>query len=229
MTDVSLDFQGNVNPVSSETRGKQRIANMTVTISRLYDNYADAQRAVTSLEAAGVPYSDLNIVANNSDDWYGSDKKVDPDRDGTDDRAAEGAATGAGIGAGLGGAAGLLAGLGVFAIPGLGPVVAAGWLASTTLGVMAGAATGTIVGALTEAGVSEEEAPLYAEGVRRGGTLVSARVPEEERARFESILDQSAVNIRERSAAWQRSGWKTFDASAQPYTADDVRKERQLL
>src|SRR6476646_5159416 len=194
---------------------------MTVTISRLYDNYSDAQRAVTSLEAAGVPHSDLSIVANNSD------KKVDRDRDGVDDRA-EGAATGAGIGAGLGGAAGLLAGLGVLAIPGLGPVVAAGWLASTTLGVMAGAATGTIVGALTEAGVSGEEAPLYAEGVRRGGTLVSARVPEAERARFESILDQSAVNIRERSAAWQRSGWETFDASAQPYTADDVRKEREL-
>jgi len=77
---------------------------------------------------------------------------------------------------------------------------------------MAGAATGTIVGALTEAGVSEEEAPLYAEGVRRGGTMVSARVPEAERARFESILDQSAVNICERGAAWQRSGWKTFDA-----------------
>jgi hypothetical protein len=42
------------------------------------------------------------------------------------------------------------------------------------------------------------------------------------------MLDQSAVNIRERGAAWQRSGWKTFDASAQPYTADDLRKERQL-
>ena len=200
---------------------------MTVTISRLYDNYADAQRAVTSLEAAGVPHADLSIVANNSDNWYGADKKVDRDRDGTDDRA-EGAATGAGIGAGLGGAAGLLAGLGVLAIPGLGPVVAAGWLASTTLGAMAGAATGTIVGALTKAGVSEEEAPLYAEGVRRGGTLVSARVPEADRARFESILDQSAVDIRERGAAWQRSGWNTFDPSAKPYTADDVRKERQL-
>jgi hypothetical protein len=200
---------------------------MTVTISRLYDSYADAQRAVTSLEAAGVPHSDLSIVANNSDNWYGADKKVDRDRDGTDDRA-EGAATGAGIGAGLGGAAGLLAGLGLLAIPGLGPVVAAGWLASTTLGAMAGAATGTIVGALTQAGVSEEEAPLYAEGVRRGGTLVSARVPEADRARFESILNPSAVNIRERGAAWQRSGWKTFDPSAKPYTADDVRNERQL-
>jgi hypothetical protein len=200
---------------------------MTVTISRLYDNYADAQRAVTRLEAAGVPHSDLSIVANNSDNWYGADKKLDRDRDGTDDRA-EGAATGAGIGAGLGGAAGLLAGLGLLAIPGLGPVVAAGWLASTALGATAGAATGGMVGALTQAGVSEEEAPLYAEGVRRGGTLVSARVPEAERARFESMLDQSAVNIRERGTAWQRSGWKTFDASAPPYTADDVRKERQL-
>ena len=81
---------------------------MTVTISRLYDDYCNAQRAVTRLEAAGVPHSDLSIVANNSDNWYGADKKVDRDRDGTDDRA-EGAATGAGIGAGIGGVAGLLA------------------------------------------------------------------------------------------------------------------------
>lgn len=56
---------------------------MTVTISRLYDNYFDAQRAVTSLEAAGVPHSDLSIVANNSDDWYSTDTKVDRDRDGS--------------------------------------------------------------------------------------------------------------------------------------------------
>ena len=100
---------------------------MTVTISRLYDSYADAQKAVRGLEAAGVPHSDISIVANNSDSWYGTDKKVDRDRDGVDDRA-EGAGKGAGIGAGLGGAAGLLAGLGLLAIPGLGPVVAAGWL-----------------------------------------------------------------------------------------------------
>jgi hypothetical protein len=42
---------------------------MTVTISRLYDNYADAQRAVQGLESAGVPHSDISIVANNSDNW----------------------------------------------------------------------------------------------------------------------------------------------------------------
>jgi hypothetical protein len=199
---------------------------MTVTISRLYDSYADAQRAVTRLESAGVPHSDISIVANNSDNWFEGGKK-DRDRDGVDDRA-ESAGKGAGIGAGLGGAAGLLAGLGLLAIPGLGPVVAAGWLASTAVGAAAGAATGGIVGALTEAGVSEEDAHVYAEGVRRGGTLVSARVGDADRTRLEAVLNESAVNVRDRSAAWQKSGWKRFDPASTPYGADEVRRERQL-
>src|ERR1700752_274892 len=155
---------------------------MTVTISRLYNSYPDAAKAVKNLESAGVPHADISLVANNSDNWYSSDKKIDKDHDGVDDRA-EGAGKGAGVGAGVGGTAGLLAGLGLLAIPGLGPVVAAGWLAATAVGAAAGAATGGIVGALTEAGVSEEDANSYAEGVRRGGTLVSARVPETDRAR----------------------------------------------
>src|SRR3954465_12170480 len=165
---------------------------MTITISRLYDTYSDAERAVSRLEAAGVPHSDISIVANNSDNWYGSSTgKVDRDRDGVDDRA-EGAGTGAGIGAGLGSAAGLLAGLGLLAIPGLGPGVAAGWLGSTRGGAAAGAATGGIVGALTEAGVSKDDASRYAEGVRRGGTLVSARVPAQDRYRLHALLPQKA-------------------------------------
>jgi hypothetical protein len=200
---------------------------MTVTISRLYDNYADAQKAVRGLEAAGVPHSDISIVANNSDNWYSSGKKVDRDHDGVDDRAEE-AGKGAGIGAGVGGAAGLLAGLGLLAIPGLGPVVAAGWLVATAVGAAAGAATGGIVGALTEAGVSKEDAPLYAEGVRRGGTLVSARVPDADRSRLDTILSQSAVNLRDRSAAWRKTGWQTFDPASKPYGADEVQKEREL-
>jgi hypothetical protein len=200
---------------------------MTVTVSRLYDSYADAQAAVGALEAAGIPHSDISIVANNSDNWFSPGKKVDRDRDGVDDRA-ESAGKGAGIGAGIGGTAGLLAGLGLLAIPGLGPVVAAGWLAATAVGAAAGAATGGIVGALTEAGISKEDAHFYAEGVRRGGTLVSARVPDADRARLEAVLDRSAVNLRDRSAAWQKAGWKTFDPASKPYGADEVRKERQL-
>ena len=89
-------------------------------------------------------------------------------------------------------------------------------------------ATGGIVGALTEAGVSNEDAHAYAEGVRRGGTLVSARVPDADRTRLDAILNTSAVNLRDRSAAWQKTGWKTFDPASQPYGADEVRKERQL-
>ncbi|WP_375411591.1 hypothetical protein [uncultured Bradyrhizobium sp.] len=200
---------------------------MTATISRLYDTYSDAQTGVQRLEAAGVPHSDISIVANNSDSWYGGNNKVDRDGDGVDDRA-EGAGTGAGIGAGLGGTAGLLAGLGLLAIPGLGPVVAAGWLAATAVGAAAGAATGGIVGALTEAGVSKEDADRYAEGVRRGGTLVTARVPDADRTRLDAVLNQSAVDLQNRSAAWQKAGWKSFDPTGKPYGADEVRKERQL-
>src|SRR5258707_2806111 len=133
---------------------------MTVTISRLYDNHNDAQQAVRRLESAGVPHSDISIVANNSDSWFSTDKKVDRDRDGVDDRA-EGAGKGAGIGAGVGGTAGLLAGLGLLAIPGLGPVVAAGWVAATAVGAAARAATGGIVGWVTEGGGSAQDACSY--------------------------------------------------------------------
>ena len=62
------------------------------------------------------------------------------------------------------------------------------------------------MGALTEAGVSKEDAPLYAEGVRREGTLFSARVAEADRTRLDTLLNQSSVNLRDRSAAWQKTG-----------------------
>jgi hypothetical protein len=200
-------------------------------ISRLYDNYSDAARAVSDLERAGVPHDDISLVANNSEGWYSDDdrgsRRVDRDRDGVDDRA-EGAGAGAGIGAALGGTAGLLAGLGLLAIPGLGPVVAAGWLASTAALALAGGTAVGIIGALTQAGVSEDEANVYAEGVRRGGTLVTARVPDGERSRYEAILDRSAVNVRERASMYQQGGWSRFDPNAPAYTDEQVRREREL-
>src|SRR6186713_1009063 len=116
----------------------------------------------------------------------------DRDLDGKDDRA-EGAGAGAGIGAAVGGTAGLLAGLGLMAIPGIGPVVAAGWLAATAAGAAAGGIAGGIVGALTQAGVSDEDAQVYAEGVRRGGTLVTARVNDADASRLEAMLDRNAL------------------------------------
>jgi hypothetical protein len=204
---------------------------MTVTISRLYDNHEDARAAVRALEDAGVPHGDISILASNADNWYSPDRKVDtyPDRDldGRDDRA-EAAGAGAGIGATVGGAAGLLAGLGIMAIPGVGPVVAAGWLVATLAGAAAGGATGGVVGALTQAGVGKDEADIYAEGLRRGGAVVSARVPDGDGPRLQAVMDRAAVNITERTAVYRQGGWKSFDPRATPYTADQIRKERDL-
>jgi len=209
---------------------------MTVTISKLFDDHATASRAVAELESAGVPRSDISMVASNADNWYSESgdrgpntpatTRVDRDGDGVDDRA-EGAGAGAGIGAAIGGTAGLLAGLGLMAIPGIGPVVAAGWLAATAAGAITGAAAGGIIGALTQAGVSEEDAQVYAEGIRRGGTLVTARVQDNDRARLQGILDRSGVDIARRREAYRQSGWRGFDESSQPYTPDQVRRERQ--
>jgi hypothetical protein len=205
---------------------------MVATISALFDDYPTAARAVSELERAGIPSSDISIVSNNTDGWYDADersgvsRRVDRDGDGVDDRV-EGATAGAGIGAALGGAAGLLAGLGMLAIPGLGPVVAAGWLISTAALAAGGAAVGGIIGALTQSGISEEDANVYAEGVRRGGTLVVARVPDTERARYEAILGRTAVDVRARETAYRSGGWSRFDPAAPNYGPDEIRRERE--
>src|SRR3954452_550457 len=170
---------------------------MTATISRLYNNHADPRDTVRNLEAAGVAHSDINIIASNADNWYSSDRKPgkdtfpDRDLDGKDDRAeaaGAGAGAGAGVGAAVGGTAGLLAGLGLMAIPGVGPVVAAGWLVATLAGAAAGGVAGSVVGALTQAGVSKEDADIYAEGLRRGGAVVSAPVPDADAMRLQAIM-----------------------------------------
>ncbi len=90
------------------------------TITRMYDNYADARTVVTDLEQAGVPHNDISLVANS--DAHGRYAETSPDAKTT----ASGAGTGALAGGVLGGGAGLLAGIGALAIPGVGPVVAAG-------------------------------------------------------------------------------------------------------
>jgi hypothetical protein len=202
---------------------------MTTTISRLYNNYGDARAAVQQLEAAGVSHNDISIIASNADNWYKDDKGTFPDRDldGKDDRA-EAAGTGAAIGATAGGAAGLLTGLGLMAIPGVGPVVAAGWLVATLAGAAVGGATGGAIGALTQAGISKEDAGVYAEGLRRGGAVVSARVADNDAVRLQAIMDRSAVRVADRAEAYRKSGWKAFDPTATPYNADQVKNERSL-
>jgi hypothetical protein len=186
------------------------------TICRVYDSYGQARGAVEALESAGVPQNDISLVAN---------KHVSAEHADVDE--VSGGAKGAGIGAALGGGAGLLAGLGMLAIPGIGPVVAAGWLASTAAGAAAGAATGGIVGALVDAGVDREHAHVYSESIRRGGTMVTARVSDQNAAHVESLLAKyRPVDPVARKAEYRTTGWQTFDEAAPPYRPSQAEIDR---
>lgn len=189
------------------------------TVSRVYDTHAHACEAVAAMEAAGVPDKDISLVAN---------KCVSAQYDDVDEvEEFPDAATGIGLGTALGGGAGLLAGLGILTIPGLGPVVAAGWLASIAVGAAAGAAAGGIVGALVDAGLSKEHADVYSEAIRRGCTLVSARVAVKDVARIQAILDRyTPIDPAARARDYRRDGWTSFDPKAPAYTPSETELER---
>lgn len=186
------------------------------TICRVYDSYAQARAAVDAVQSVGVPASDVSIVANK----YVSAEHADVDE-------VSGATKGASIGGALGGGAGLLAGLGLLAIPGLGPVVAAGWLASTAVGAAAGAASGGIVGALVDAGVDRDHAAVYSESVRRGGTMVTVRARDEDAGRVAALLEShKPIDPVVRGAEYRKTGWQTFDEKAPPYRPSQAEIDR---
>jgi hypothetical protein len=195
---------------------------MTTTVTALFESYTAAKPAVDALEKAGISSSDISVIANNANGTY-----VDKNHT----NAGPDAGVGAGMGAVVGGAGGLLAGLGLMAIPGVGPVVAAGWLVATAVGAVGGAAVGAaaggIVGSMTNAGVDEREAHLYAEGVRRGGALVAARVDGDDVVKARGILERyQPIDPVEREAAYRRSGWRSFDETAPLYTPEEIEAER---
>lgn len=194
---------------------------MMQTITRLFDTHEEASNAVTILEREGVRHDSISLISNNVDGRHGENNDT-----------GEGAAKGATTGGLIGGGAGLLAGLGMLAIPGLGPVVAAGWLASTAVGALVGAAaggaTGGLLGALKDAGHSEEDANIYAEGVRRGGSLVSIKSdrPDEIATAKTVLAATGGVEAAQRGAVYRESGWSRFDEAAQPYSPAEIAAER---
>jgi hypothetical protein len=184
----------------------------TRTIARLFDSYSDASAAVRDLEAAGFLRDDISLIANRGED--GSTTTTTGD---TTEETSSGAGTGAALGTLVGGGAGLLAGLGALAIPGLGPIVAAGWLVAALTGAGVGAAAGGLLGALTGSGLSEEESHVYAEGVRRGGNLVTVRTDDSRSAEVESImLRHNAASADTRGADYRAGGWTGYDDAAIP-------------
>lgn len=195
---------------------------MAKTVVSLYDDMSDAQRAIEDLQNSGFRREDISLVTRHAE---GEEGRVEGRDRG--DNVAEGAGIGGGVGTVLGGVGGLLVGLGTLAIPGIGPILAAGPLVATLAGAGAGAIAGGVVGALVGLGIPEEEARYYHEGVRRGGTLVSVTTSDESVERARSIMQRyNPVNMEERVARWRESGWGGFDESAEPYSWDEVERER---
>jgi uncharacterized protein (TIGR02271 family) len=197
---------------------------MAKTILALYDDFPTAESVTRALVESGFPSEDISLMANNSAAEYGSGLSGSvaasgEGRSAEGDKGASGTMTGAAIGGTIGGIGGLLVGLGALAIPGIGPVVAAGPLAATLIGAGAGAAAGGLLGALTSIGVPENEANLYAEGVRRGGALLALRAEESEAERAIAIMERyDPVDVDTRAAEWRQSGWTGFDSQAEPFT-----------
>jgi uncharacterized protein (TIGR02271 family) len=192
------------------------------TIVGLFDNFSQAESAVRDLEQAGYDRSDVSIVANES--TRTSARSGAATTTDNDTSAAEGAGTGAVIGGVTGGAAGLIASLTGLAIPGIGPVLALGPLMAALTGAGVGAVAGGLIGALTSAGVPESHAEYYAEGVRRGGTLVTVSARDEDAEEVMRILNRhNPVDIEERAAQWRRTGSSTTAGTATPVAGSTTR------
>lgn len=173
------------------------------TFTCVYDTYPQAEQALRALQSAGVDPSDISLVANH--------QASAPYTKATE---AESVATDAGVGAAIGGGVGLLAGLAGLAIPGVGPVLGVGWLMTTVIGAIAGTATGGFVGVLTETGVPQSHAEVYAEAVRRGGTLLTVRSTLGDEIMLAALNDTNPIDPVVRRAEYEKDGWSRSDQDA---------------
>ncbi len=186
------------------------------TVAGVFERQADLQGALDDLRAIGVANTDISVVAQDTKDagTATATGNVAHTASGTEVVATSGAVLGGGIG--------LLAGLGAFGallIPGIGPVIAAGTLATALagagIGAVAGAATGGLVGSLIDSGVSEEDAHMYAESVRRGGTLVTVSANDTQAEEVSRIFHRfNAIDMNQRRETLKNEGWSRFDGDA---------------
>ena len=182
----------------------------------IFRSRAQAEIAVNELTAAGFSSQDVSVLM--------------ADKSGTRDfatekntKAPEGTTTGAGVGGTIGGTIGLLAGIGALAIPGVGPLIAAGPLMAALAGVGVGGAVGGLVGALVGMGIPEYEAKRYEGRVKEGGTLVSVHCDSsEEVSRAKDVLKR--VGGEDVSSAGEKSvSSHTAETSRDPETITAYR------
>jgi uncharacterized membrane protein len=138
---------------------------MTKKIVGIFDTEQEATRAIEGLHNQGFSNDEISVITRDRDEL----RHISDD---TGTKAPEGVATGAATGGVLGGVTGLLAGIGALAIPGIGPILAAGPIVATLTGAAVGAGAGGLVGGLIGLGIPEDEAKEYEGYVESGKILV---------------------------------------------------------
>lgn len=196
------------------------------TVVGLFDEWDDAQHVVNDLEAAGFPRKDISIVASNATQRFGSHATSGQEHS-KGGSVIGGAVGGAAEGAVIGGLTGLAASVALLLIPGIGPIAAIGPLSAFLSGAGIGALGGGVIGGLANLGIPHEEAGYYAEGVRRGGTLVTLTTSDDRADEAMRIFDRyNPVDIEERAAYYRESGYTNYDAKAPHYTPEQITEER---
>ena len=158
---------------------------MSTSVFCLAASHPVADQIVTRLKSSGFSDNDISVLF--------------PDKAGTRDfahethtKAPEGATAGAGAGGVVGGTLGLLAGIGLLAIPGIGPFIAAGPIMAALSGIAVGAAVGGITGALIGMGIPELEAKRYEGKIKDGNILISVHADDsEEVGKAKKIFESS--------------------------------------
>jgi hypothetical protein len=169
------------------------------TVIGTFDSWQTAERVVEDLLHSGFRREEVSLIAN---------RELAPHIQPLENIGGSGPAVDAAGSAAIGGLAGFVAGIAALAIPGIGPIIAAGPLAAGLIGATVGAAAGGIAGALKNHGVSEEEAEVYSEAVRRGSTLVAVNTTDDKAHHATEILNRhGAIDIDERVETWRREGW----------------------
>ena len=132
----------------------------------IYQNRNQAERSVDDLLRAGFVNDDISVLLpdNRGSKDFAHEKNT---------KAPEGATAGVATGGAIGGTLGLLAGIGALAIPGVGPLIAAGPIMAALAGLGVGGAVGGLIGALVGMGIPEYEAKRYEERIKAGGVLLS--------------------------------------------------------
>jgi len=171
------------------------------TVAAIFPSLMEAEHVVSDLKNLGIPSQGIHLVAGNDDSRRGEYiQKAQFEETRTGLAAAAGASIGASVG--------FFAGLVMLAIPGVGPIIAGGAIATVLTGMGIGAAGGGLIGAFANMGMSHEEAHLYEEAVRRGKVFVAAQVSDDMEPDVIRVMDaHGALDVKDEAETWRATGW----------------------